>query len=182
MIDFRQYHFSIIYSLDVDAKTRLANYRPPNFQKNGWQVTEDDPTEMDDVFGKNGKHRKYCGILDFPQFLEFIDHCGITAERTQTGGSLGAPCFGIGWSPAVCFDSDDQDAWQQAYVTPIPPEMWAEMMGKQTQANLPGMPEDVRDLDWPAIEQTMWDWFDDGKWSAVDKVKEIENAQSVACN
>lgn len=35
-------------------------------------------------------------------------------------GSLGAPGFGVGWAPAISFHSDDQDAIQSAYVTPIP--------------------------------------------------------------
>ena len=34
-------------------------------------------------------------------------------------GSLGAPGFGFGWSPAISFRSDDCDAIQSAYVTPI---------------------------------------------------------------
>jgi hypothetical protein len=35
-------------------------------------------------------------------------------------GSLGAPGFGFGWAPAISFRSDDPDAIQNAYVTPIP--------------------------------------------------------------
>jgi hypothetical protein len=38
----------------------------------------------------------------------------------QTLGSLGAPGCGFGWSPAISFRSDDPDAIQSAYVTPLP--------------------------------------------------------------
>lgn len=178
MIDLRPYRFSIIYSVDVDAKTRLANYRPPNFQRLHWEVTESNPSELDDVFGKGGKHRKYCNILDYPQFLEFLDHCGLTAERVHTMGSLGAPGFGIYHSPAVCFDSEDADAYQNAYVTPIPPQLWREMTGqKDPQENLPGLPEDISTHDWDAVEQAMWNWFDEGEWSAKRHEEQLEKTE-----
>jgi hypothetical protein len=35
-------------------------------------------------------------------------------------GSLGAPGFGFGWSPAISFNGDHEDAITNAYVTPIP--------------------------------------------------------------
>jgi hypothetical protein len=35
-------------------------------------------------------------------------------------GSIGAPGFGFGWAPAISFRSDDPDAIQSAYITPVP--------------------------------------------------------------
>jgi hypothetical protein len=49
-----------------------------------------------------------------------VRRCGLVAEDVQTLGSLGAPGFGYGWAPAISFRSDDPDAIQSAYVTPIP--------------------------------------------------------------
>jgi hypothetical protein len=54
------------------------------------------------------------------QFDEFVNHCGLHAEDVQTMGSIGSPGFDYGWSPAISFNSDSQDAIQSAYVTPIP--------------------------------------------------------------
>lgn len=45
---------------------------------------------------------------------------GLFAEDVQTMGSIGAPGFGFGWAPAISFRSDDPDAIQSAYVTPLP--------------------------------------------------------------
>lgn len=59
-------------------------------------------------------------MLTREQFDEFIDRCGLIAESTETMGSIGAPGFGIGWSPAISFRGDDPDAIQNAYVTPLP--------------------------------------------------------------
>lgn len=35
-------------------------------------------------------------------------------------GSLGAPGFGFGWAPAICFELEGGNWWEQAYVTPLP--------------------------------------------------------------
>jgi hypothetical protein len=59
-------------------------------------------------------------VLNREQFDEFVEKCNLIAEDVQTMGSLGAPGLGYGWSPAVSFHSDDSNAIQSAYVTPIP--------------------------------------------------------------
>jgi len=114
--------FSIIYSVDVPRSERISNFAPPHVRKL-WDRTEgDEEYGYDYLEGewKRGHHRKWCAILDRKQFEEFINHCGLFAESTETMGSLGAPGFGFGWSPAISFSSDDSDAIQSAYVTPLP--------------------------------------------------------------
>ena len=54
------------------------------------------------------------------QFDQFIDRCNLTAETTETLGSIGAPGFGHGWSPAISFRCDSPDVFRDAYVTPMP--------------------------------------------------------------
>jgi len=49
-----------------------------------------------------------------------IEHCGLQVEDVEAMGSLAAPGFGFGWAPATGCTSDDPDAIQSAYVTPIP--------------------------------------------------------------
>lgn len=169
MIDLRKFKFSIIYSVDVGPKTLLAEYRPPNFQKKQWEVTESSDTE-NDTFENGGKHRKYCSILDFTDFCDFIEHVGIYVEKCQTMGSIGAPGFGFGCAPAVPFQSDDYHAYQCAYVTPIPP--WL-MEGHEETPLLPGMPEDVDKPSFEDVEQTMWEWFEEGAYSARDMAESL---------
>lgn len=114
--------FSVIYSVDVPAQQRISRYAPPHV-RNLWDRTEDDGQYeygyLEGEWGK-GHHRKWCAILNKEQFEEFLDHCGLFAESTETMGSLGAPGFGFGWSPAISFQSDSPDAIQCAYVSPIP--------------------------------------------------------------
>ena len=113
--------FSIIYSADVPEYTDVMDHAPPQVHEL-WNETEDGPSEYAYLEGdwENGTHKKWCAILSREQFDEFVDHCGLFAERTPTGGSLGAPGFGFGWAPAISFNSDDPDAIKSAYVTPVP--------------------------------------------------------------
>ena len=114
--------FSVIYSVDVPEDTALENYVPPQVDEL-WQETEgDDQRQYDYLEGlwENSSHRKWCAILDREQFDDFVSLSGLYAERTETMGSLGAPGFDFGWAPAISFTSDDQDAIQSAYVTPLP--------------------------------------------------------------
>ena len=88
-----------------------------------WNETEnDDQYEYGYLEGswEHGHHRKWCAVLDREQFDHFIEHCGLQAEDVETMGSLGAPGLGFGWAPAISFTSDDPDAIQSAYVTPLP--------------------------------------------------------------
>jgi hypothetical protein len=113
--------FSVIYSVDVPEYQNISRFAPPNLDL--WDETEDDDQyEYGYLEGEweNGSHRKWCAVLEREQFNEFVDHCGLFAERTETMGSIGAPGFGYGWAPAISFRSDDPDAIQNAYVTPIP--------------------------------------------------------------
>lgn len=113
--------FSIIYSVDVPSDTNINEFAPPNLDLFD-ETEDDDQYEYEYLEGcwENGSHRKWAGILSREQFDEFIDHCGLMAESTETMGSLGAPGFGFGWAPAISFTSDDPSAIQSAYVTPIP--------------------------------------------------------------
>lgn len=114
--------FSVIYSVDTPADIDPLDYAPPQVE-DLWDETEGDGGfEYGYLEGRweGGHHRKWCALLTREQFDEFIDRCGLSAEDGQTMGSLGAPGFGFGWAPAISFRSDDPDAIQSAYVTPIP--------------------------------------------------------------
>lgn len=114
--------FSVIYSADVPEGIDILDYAPPQCEKL-WDETEDDGQyEYEYLEGEweQGHHRKWCAILNREQFEEFLDHCGLFAENVETMGSIGAPGFGFGWSPAISFRSVDTDAIQNAYVTPVP--------------------------------------------------------------
>ena len=114
--------FSIIYSVDVPQDGDLMEFAPPNLG-DLWEETEgDDQYEHSYLEGRweTGHHRKWVAILDREQFDRFIDHCGLFAEGVETMGSLGAPGCGLGWAPAISFSSEDLNAVQYAYVTPLP--------------------------------------------------------------
>ena len=114
--------FSVIYSVDVPEYEDITRYAPPSVEELWDETEDDDQFEYGYLEGvwENGSHRKWCAVLEREQFNEFVDHCGLFAEGTETMGSIGAPGFGYGWAPAVSFRSDDPDAIQSAYVTPIP--------------------------------------------------------------
>jgi hypothetical protein len=116
--------FSVIYSVDVPSDTSIRRFNPPAQQlRRLWQLTEGDGQyDYDYLEGcwTKGKHRKWCALLTRKQFDEFVQHCGLAAEDVQTLGSLGAPGFGYGLSPAISFIGDSPNAIQSAYVTPIP--------------------------------------------------------------
>ena len=113
--------FSVIYTADTPAYVNVLDFAPPNVAD--WNETEDDD-QFDYGYlegeWEQGHHRKWCAVLNREQFDDFIQHCGLFAERVETMGSLGAPGFGFGWAPAVSFRSDADDAMQNAFVTPIP--------------------------------------------------------------
>jgi hypothetical protein len=114
--------FSVIYSVDTPADVDVLDYAPPQVEEL-WDATEgDNQYEYSYLEGRweEGHHRKWCAILDREQFDEFVERCGLIAEDVQTLGSLGALGFGFGWAPAISFRSDDPDAIQSAYVTPLP--------------------------------------------------------------
>ena len=114
--------FSVIYSADVPADTDVLYYAPPQVDELRDETEDDGQYEYGYLEGcwEGGHHRKWCAILDREQFDNFVHACGLNAEATETMGSLGAPGNGFGWAPAISFSSDDPDAIQSAYVTPLP--------------------------------------------------------------
>ena len=83
--------FSVIYSVDVPEDENISRFSPPDLDL--WDETEgDEQYEYGYLEGRweNGSHRKWCAILDREQFDEFVQHCGLSAESTETMGSLGA--------------------------------------------------------------------------------------------
>lgn len=114
--------FSIIYSVDCPKDISIVQFNPPKEQKRLWQLTEDDSQyDYGYLEGRwsKGKHRKWCAILNREQFEEFLRHTGLFAEDVATMGSIGSPGCGWGWAPAFSFRSEDDDAIQNAYVTPL---------------------------------------------------------------
>jgi hypothetical protein len=112
--------FSVIYSVDVPGRNCISRFAPPQVRSR-WQLTEGDESyEYGYLEGRweRGKHRKWYAVLTKEQFSDFVQRCGLYAENVETLGSLGSP--GLGWSPAISFTSDDDDAFVSAYVTPIP--------------------------------------------------------------
>ena len=92
----RPMQFSVIYSVDVPADTDVLDFAPPNLE-NLWDETEDDDQyEFGYLEGRweGGHHRKWCAVLDREQFEDFVDRCGLTAESTETMGSLGCRVSG----------------------------------------------------------------------------------------
>jgi hypothetical protein len=164
-INLSECHFTIIYSVDIPSdESYTGGYycpSPVQFAQKIWRCTESGRAE--DLEG--WKHRKYVGILNFSQFCDFLDRVGLYVEKIKTMGSIGAPGFGFSVAPAVSFTSDDENAYQNAYVTPITPEMV-----KEPDPILPGLDVDMvlaaNQPDWEIVEQAMWEWFEDGSQSA----------------
>jgi len=122
--------FSVIYSVDVPADENIDRLAPPNLEL--WDETEDDGQyEYSHLEGRwdGGHHRKWCALLTRDQFDLFVEHCGMQAEDVETMGSIGSPGFSYEWAPAISFTSDDPDAIQSAYVTPVP-EVEREQIGE----------------------------------------------------
>jgi hypothetical protein len=112
--------FSIIYSVDVPEDLDIDKYAPPQADEL-WDMTEDGRTEYAYLEGDwtNGTHRKWCAILDRDQFDKFVRKCGLSADSTETMGSIGALGCGY-WAPAISFDANHSDCIANAYVTPLP--------------------------------------------------------------
>lgn len=113
--------YSVIYSFDCATSDYVHRWQPPKHQlRKLWVLTERDDHDGDMKYCGLGKHRKYGALLTPDQFKEFVDHTYLRASTTPTMGSIGAPGFGFGWAPAIMFESDDHEAYVNAYVTPIP--------------------------------------------------------------
>jgi len=113
--------FSVIYSVDTTEGVSIRHYAPPKARRL-WTRTEKGVSEYTYLEGSwaKGRHGKWTSLLDRNQFDEFVNALGLYAEDVQTLGSLGAPGFGFGWSPAISFTTENPDAILNAYVTPIP--------------------------------------------------------------
>jgi len=114
--------FSVIYSADVPEGVSIKDYAPPQVGRL-WSLTEgDEQFEYSYLEGRweKGKHRKWVALLTRKQFDAFVSKLSLYADSTETMGSLGAPGFGFGWSPAISFNAEHEDAILSAYVTPLP--------------------------------------------------------------
>jgi len=140
------YSYSVIYTVESkDPK----DYYP--YDMEDWKITEDHESEYIDEY----HHIKMIALLTPEKFNKFIDDCGLYAENIETMGSLGAPGYGLGWSPAISFNGEVYDAWLNAYVTPNITEEEADKHLKQTRLN----EEDAGDYIWKKIrEQILEKW------------------------
>ena len=104
--------FSVIYSVDTPQGVSIRDYAPPQVSRL-WNLTEgDEQYEYSYLEGRweKGKHRQWVALLTRKQFDAFVSKLGLYAESTETLGSLGAPGFGFGWSPANSVHADHEDA------------------------------------------------------------------------
>lgn len=135
---------SVIYSVDCPREVSIRKFNPPKSQRRLWQLTEyDGQYEYSYLEGRwsKGKHRTWVARLTREQLDEFLDHTNLFAEDVQTMGALGAPGCGYGLAPAFSFRTDDPDAIQNAYVTPLAsgPEMveFLATVNEEYDADLP---------------------------------------------
>lgn len=112
--------FSVIYSVDVPEDVDVMDFAPPNVEDH-WDETESGESEYSYLEGEweNGSHKKWAAILTREQFDEFVEQCSLTADSTETMGSIGAPGCGY-WAPAISFNNQDSTCIANAYVTPLP--------------------------------------------------------------
>jgi len=103
--------YSVIYSIDGEKEFVEAN-EPTNTEL--WKETENGKSD----YLEEWYHKKFIALLTEDQFKEFTDNMGLYAEDVRTMGSLGAPGYGFGWSPAISFNGEDSEGIQNAYVTP----------------------------------------------------------------
>lgn len=117
--------FSIILSIDVPSSVRIGEILNSIGRKVRRKLTQTEGKEQFE-YGylegdwKGGDHRKLCGLLSRDAFDDLCCRLGLQAEDVETMGSLGAPGFGVGWSPAISFRAADTAAIVEAYVTPVP--------------------------------------------------------------
>jgi len=123
--------FSVIYSFDCPRDISVNDYYPS--KRRLFDLTEQSDTVADAEIEGMPKHRKLCGILTREQFEEFLWDVQIYAEDVETMGSLGAPGLGFGLSPAISFGGDDYNAYQNAYVTPLPETTKSELNERDWQ-------------------------------------------------
>jgi hypothetical protein len=109
--------FYVIYSADV-MEARYLNYcRPRPELQEKLDLTEDGESEYRYLEGSwaNAVHEKWAGVLSRKEFDQFIYDTFLTAEDTETLGSLTE----YGHMPAISFNADDNESICNAYVTPL---------------------------------------------------------------
>lgn len=111
--------FSVIYTVEREERRGFRHDVP---RGKDWHKTEDNKEEIDHIKGQPPVYlyfKKYCALLSPKKFVKFCEDMGLTASTTKTMGSIGAPGFGISWSPAMLFDCEyESSSYKQAYVTP----------------------------------------------------------------
>ncbi len=77
--------FSVIYSADVPEDQDIDDFAPPDAVEH-WDETESGKTEYSYLEGdwENGTHKKWAANLTRDQFDEFVEHCELVAESTET--------------------------------------------------------------------------------------------------
>jgi hypothetical protein len=135
--------------------------RWPN--NNPWEQTEgDEQYDYDHLGGewRQGKHRKYCGILTQEQFDEFVQELGLHASDIETMGSIGAPGFGPFVVNAVSFDLDSDEAIANAYVTPCgtKAELISFLREMEMNVPVPLFDDDRQQYLWPEIDEAGAVW------------------------
>ena len=112
--------FYVIYSFDITKDLSVVPFKPPFIKR--WDLTEQDDQYEYDYLGyeyENGKHRKYCAMLDKKHFNQFVNDCNLYMTDIQTMGSITE----YGHLPAHSFDYNydgyDEPINANAYVTPI---------------------------------------------------------------
>ena len=112
--------FYVIYSADVHDPDYLQYCRPRPALCEKLMLTEDGESEYTYLEGvwETAVHEKWVGVLTRPEFDQFISDTYLSAEDTETMGSI---TLDMGHIPAISFNADDQDSICNAYVTPLIP-------------------------------------------------------------
>jgi hypothetical protein len=165
--------FGCIYSVDCSEDVTLRDFKPLFPAK--WHITETASDDYEDVFGKNYKHRKYCGAITKKEFDEMIHKRWLNQEVVRTMGSLG--CIDpngqliLGTVPAVSFGYFSDGVILNLYATPFvvrPARTQAETDSKCQW--FPVRNEAAGDRDWERLEDAMFaKWCDcsTGKFSRL---------------
>jgi hypothetical protein len=109
--------FYVIYSVDTHGDGNAGWGLPRKEILGKLNQTEDDEEYDYSYLGgrwETGFHRKYCGVLKREDFETFLNDTCLSAEDSETMGSLTE----MGWMPAISFSADDDDSIISCYVTP----------------------------------------------------------------
>lgn len=117
------HHFELRYSVifvltQVNGRTaKLKEIGPRGL----WRATDKEETgDTHDNSSLPIYTQKYCGVLTAKQFQDLCDNFYMEAQSHETMGMFGAPGFGISWTPAIPFQTDDHDWYNDTvYVFPF---------------------------------------------------------------